>query len=67
MNDPTAASEKPAFTPDHPAVVLFAELDGMAEQLLTAASMFAEIATAFARQVALAKAMRESDDGATRQ
>jgi hypothetical protein len=57
----------PPAGPDDPRVVLFAELEGMAERLLGAAETFGQIAVAFARQVQLAKAIRESGEGATKQ
>lgn len=53
----------PPVTADDPRVVLFAELEGMAEQLLGAAETFGQIAVAFANQVQLAKAIREAGDG----
>lgn len=56
----------PPVGPDDLRVQLFSELEGMAESLLGAAEVFGEIAVGFARQVQLAKAIREAGDGATK-
>lgn len=56
----------PPVTAADPRVQLFAELEDMAGRMIGAAEMFAEIAFAFARQVQLAKAIKEAGDGATK-